>query len=115
MRKPIEDMTDHEMLVELLSEKRREENRRYAKIGFYILIAVAIIILCAIYLPPVIAYFRKLNDTVQQIQQAIRQVQTTTDNIKSTVVGIGESGSEALKSAADKLNELLEKVPRIFR
>lgn len=115
MRKSIEEMTDHEMLTELLREKRREENWRYVKLGVYALIIVAIAILCAIYLPPVIAYFRRLNESIQQIQQALQQLQNTTDSVKSTVAELGESGAEALHSAVDKLNELLEKVSRIFR
>lgn len=115
MQKPIEEMSDHEMLVELLREKRRAETLRYVKISVYAAIIITIGILCAIYLPPIIAYFRKLNETVQQIQQAMQQVQSATDSVRDTVAGIGESGADALREASEKLNELLEKVPRFFR
>ena len=115
MRKPIDEMTDHEMLVELLSEKRRTDTVRYIKLGAYVLIAIVIIVLCAKYLPPVIAYFRQLNETLNQLRQGIERVQTTTDNIKTTVNGIGESGAELLQSASNQLGELLEKIPKVFR
>lgn len=35
MQKSIEEMSDHEMLVELLQEKRRAETLRYVKIAVY--------------------------------------------------------------------------------
>ena len=110
MQKPIEEMSDHEMLVELLREKRRAGTLRYVKIAVYSAIIIAIGILCAIYLPPIIAYL-----TVQQIQQAMQQIQSATDSVRDTVAGIGESGADALREASEKLNELLEKVPRFFR
>lgn len=101
--------------LELLSEKRRTDTVRYIKLGAYALIAIVIIVLCAKYLPPVIAYFRQLNETLNQLRQGIERVQTTADNIKTTVNGIGESGAELLQSASNQLGELLEKIPKVFR
>ena len=66
-RKPIPEMTDREMLIELLQEKRRAENLRWVRLGVVAALVLAIGILCAVYLPPVIRYFRKLNELLERV------------------------------------------------
>ena len=66
-RKPIPEMTDREILIELLQEKRRAENLRWVRLGVVAALVLAIGILCAVYLPPVIRYFRKLNELLERV------------------------------------------------
>ena len=44
--KNIEEMSDHELLMELVAEKRRQDKLRYLKYAFYGLIGLAFVVLC---------------------------------------------------------------------
>ena len=90
MLKPISAMTDHEMLVELLQEKRRGETLRNIKLVLFGVFLALLAYLGFRYLPPVIEYFRGLNETIQKIQSGVDQVQTVTDSIKDSVGGLLE-------------------------
>ena len=96
MLKPISAMTDHEMLVELMEEKRRNDRIRTAKLIVFCIVLVILIYLGIKYLPPIIRYFRSLNDTINQIQEGVDQVQGLTDSVINSV------------------NSLLEKIGGIF-
>ena len=115
MQKPIEMMTDHEMLQELLEEKRRADRVRSIKIAVCAAILIAVAVLCAIYLPPIIEYFRKLNESVQQIRSTLQELRAVTDAVRETVGNLRDAGTERLESALDRINELLEGFPAIFR
>jgi hypothetical protein len=96
MLKPIAAMTDHEMLVELMREKRRndrERNIRYMIIGAVI---VLIALLLFKFLPPVIHYFQALNETVDKVQAGIAEVQGVTDGIKNTITDMWDRFSTTL-------------------
>jgi uncharacterized protein YoxC len=90
MLKPIATMTDHEMLVELLQEKRRNDRMKNIKYAILGAVLVILIILAAKYLPPVIRYFRSVQETLQQIQASVSQVQNLTDSVKESVSGLLE-------------------------
>ncbi len=85
MAKPISAMTDREMLAELLQEKRRNDRAR----NIQYMIAGALLVIAAVllyrFLPPVIHYFQRLNDTIDTIQSGVDQVQSVTDGIKETL------------------------------
>ena len=115
MQKAIETMTDREILEELLQERRRDRTKEYIRWGLYAAALLAVAILCAVYLPPVIDYFRKLHDAVEQIRQGMDQVRAAADTVRDAVTRVGQGGSEALESALARLNELLEKLPAVFR
>lgn len=69
--KPISEMTDREILTELLEEKRRGEDLRRVKWG-------------------------------------------AADTLKENAALWKESGGEALQSAVTGLNDLLERMPKVF-
>ncbi len=115
MRKPICDMSEREMLAELLAAQRREEDLRRLGLGLRLLLLAAVAALLIIYLPPVIRYFRDLSASIRQLQEGIQQVQNTVTGVKESLSGLGASGLEALQRAAEKLNELLDNLPPIFR
>ncbi len=128
MRRPVEEMTDRELLEELVKEKRLQETLRRIRIGIGAAIAVAVAILLAIYLPPVIRYFRQLNETIQQVRRvaeqagasldsvraAAEQVTASLDGMRQEIVSIESSGAAALQNAAERLNELLNSFPAWF-
>lgn len=90
MLKPIAAMTDHEMLVELLQEKRRADKMRNIKYAIAGAVCAVLIFLLIKYLPPVISYFRSVQETIEQIQSGVEQVQTVTDTVKDSVTGLLE-------------------------
>ena len=97
MLKPIAAMTDHEMLVELMQEKRRSDRAR--KIRY--MIAGALLLLIAIllykYLPPAIRYFRSLGESLETIRGGVDSVRGVADNVN------------------DKINSLWDKLSSLFR
>ena len=90
MLKPISAMTDHEMLVELMQEKRRGDTLRNIKLVLCGVLLAVLVYLGFRYLPPAIEFFRNLNDTVQKMQTGIDQVQTAADSIKESASGLLE-------------------------
>jgi|GEM_PF-2509529 len=90
MLKPISAMTDHEMLVELMQEKRRGDTLRNIKLILLGVLLAVLVYLGFRYLPPAIAYFKALGETMAKIQTGVDQVQTVTDSIKDSVGGLLE-------------------------
>lgn len=88
MLKPISAMTDHEMLVELMQEKRRGDAMRNITLVLLGVVLAVLVYLGFRYLPPIIDYFKGLNETIQKIQTGVDQVQTVTDGIKDSVGGL---------------------------
>ena len=64
----IEEMTEREMLEELLEHKRRDQSARRVKLGITVLLLAALCVLLVAYLPPVVGYFRQLGEAVRQIR-----------------------------------------------
>ena len=115
MRKPVAEMTEREMLEELVSEKRRNDVIRLVLLGICAAAAVIVIVLLAIYLPPVIAFFRQLNESIQQVQGEFQKIQEAIDSVRETVSGIGSAGKETLESAVEQITDLLGRITGFFR
>ena len=85
MLKPIAAMTDHEMLLELMQEKRRNDRSR--KIRY--MIAGAVIVLTVIllirFLPPAVSYFRTMKETIDRMQASVTEIQNAADSIRNTI------------------------------
>lgn len=107
MNRPVQEMTDREILEELLADKRRQDTLRRVRLAVYAALAVALAVLLAKYLPPAIRYFRELDETLQQVRQATEQVNAALERVRQTIAGIEEGGAAALQDAADRLNELI--------
>ena len=88
MLKPIAAMTDHEMLLELMREKRRNERARNIRYMIAGAVIVLILILIFRYLPPVVHYFQSLNATIDKIQGNVEEVQGVANGIKDSVTGL---------------------------
>ena len=87
MKPAIEEMSDHEILMELIRDKRRNDRNRYIKNTVRIAIAAAVIVLLIIIVPPVVRFFRQLNETINMVQDGISQVTTIAEDMKSQVEG----------------------------
>ena len=114
MRRPVEEMTDRELLEELVKEKRIQETLRRIRLGVGAAIFVAVAVLLAVYLPPAVRYFRQLNEEMQQIRRVAEQAGASLDGMRQEIVSIERGGAAALQNAADRLNELLNSFPAWF-
>lgn len=114
MRKRLEEMSERELLEELVAEKRQQETLRWIGWGLRLVVVIAIAVLLAIYLPPVIAYFRQLAALVEQVKSTLEQLKTTADQLQSALNGVTQGSSDALREAAERLNELLNGLKGLF-
>lgn len=135
MNKPVEEMTDRELLEELIREKRLQERTRNFRIGCRVAVALVVVILLCVYLPPVIRFYRQANETMQQVRDAVGQVrggveqvkgastrvqgtmdelQGTVDSIKDSLTNLKQNGVDVLQGTMDQLNQLLSGFPKFW-
>ena len=86
-RSETSEMTERELLMELVEEKRRAETWRYIHIAWNITLLIVVLFLAYKFLPGIIAFFKDLHDTVQSIKQTADQI------------------SQGFQSVADSLSE----------
>ena len=70
--KDIEQMSDHELLMELVKEKRRNDKLRYVKYGVYGVIALVVVILCIKYVPKIVEFFKEICSTYKGVSYSLR-------------------------------------------
>lgn len=99
--KDINEMTDHEILVELLEEKRRNDRNRIIKYVLYGIVALVIIILLSIYVPKIMAWVDRYNKFMNEIE-------TTTNSVKEFVDGVGTSTTQKIDEVLDGINAFLK-------
>lgn len=97
MMKDIEQMSDHELLMELVKEKRRNDKLRYVKYGVYGIIALVVIILCIKYVPKLVAFFKEYNEVMNQLKQASDSVKKVSDSISSETIETFNDVAKAIK------------------
>ena len=67
--KDYNSMTDHEILMELLQDKRRNDRNRYIKYAFIGVIALLIAGSLMVYVPKVLAVINKYNEIMDKLNQ----------------------------------------------
>jgi len=98
MMKEIEMMSDHELLMELVAEKRRNDRIRYIKYGLYGVIVLLLAALCFIYVPKIIDFYNKFNKVMDQLSEATNSVRRVSDSISTETIESFNSVVEAIKS-----------------
>ena len=96
--KEIEMMSDHELLMELVAEKRRNDRIRYIKYGIYGVIVLLLAALCFIYVPKIIDFYSKFNNVMDQLSEATNSVRRVSDSISTETIESFNSVVEAIKS-----------------
>ncbi len=76
-RSEVEDMTDHELLIELVSYKRNMETLRIIITFLRIILLIVIIVTLIHYMPGIVAFFRNLSESLQELKGAAESVQAT--------------------------------------
>ena len=98
--KDYSQMSDHELLMELVKEKRRNDKIRYIRYGFYALILLTVIIIGAIYIPKIVAVIRRYN-------QFMDQMEGLNDKVSSFV-------NEGTVNLLDSVKSILEKMQKLL-
>jgi len=101
--KSLEDMTDHELLMELVAEKRRQDKLRYAK---YALIALVVIVLCV----GIGMIISKINEFERNYQQFVGQFDGIAGQFESMEKQVNEFFSTFNGSSTKKMQELMQKI-----
>ena len=98
--KEIEEMSDHELLMELVAEKRRNDRIRYVKYGVYGIIFLGVAVLCFIYVPKIVAFYNRVNAVMEQLDAATNSVKRVSDSISTETI-------EAFNSVVEAIRQLL--------
>ena len=104
---PYENMTEREMLVELMEDKKRRDRFRYVKIAAAVLILILIIVFAVKFLVPMTGYVKSIEESMTGIQaevDAIKgQAQTLMEDMQSK---LDEMDLESLQELSDKLQDV---------
>lgn len=137
MPKNTGNMTDHELLEELVLQGRRAERLNRIKICLVAVLLLLVAILALVYIPKIMAPIRQLNESMNEIRGTMEKAQTilgefdekTIDNFKQTMESVGEtsqqaralleklkeSGLDTLASSLEELNKVLDGLLKFFR
>lgn len=91
------DMSDRELLMELVEEKRRAETWRYIKLVWYCIILMAVVILAVKFLPPIISFFRDLHDMMENVQQTSQEISQGYHDFTESINGLNLGGGLSFK------------------
>lgn len=137
MPKNTGNMTDHELLEELVLQGRRAERMSRIKICLVVVLLLLVAILALVYIPKIMAPIRQLNESMNEIRGAMEKAQTilnefdgeTIDKFKQTMESLSEtsqqtralmqklkeSGLDTFASNIESLNEALDGLLKYFR
>ena len=82
MRQDLETMSERELLMELVSEKRRTETLRWIKYGVAVACALIIGIYLAKVLPPIIRTITSINDNLQYIRSTLNNLEPAVTSLQ---------------------------------
>jgi len=98
--KSIGEMSDHEMLVELMKDKKKRDTWRVVKVGATVVVIAAIVVAAVIYAP-------KITGAVKDVQTLMSKINSIADKTSGVMNSFGNDTVTQLKSAIEKLNSLL--------
>ena len=96
----IEEMSDHELLMELIKDKRRNDRIRYVKYAVFGVIAVFVIGLLAVYVPKVVTFVNRYNTVIDELEK-------TTNSIKELKDSINLESFNTVQELIDKIQKVL--------
>ena len=123
MNKDIDNMSEKELLAELVRQGRRSERADMIKVSVLCVLLLAVVILALVYVPKIVAPIQQLSDSMEQIETSFDEAKRvlssfdkeTIDNFKQTMESLNETSQQArvfmekLKdSGLDKLQPTIE-------
>ena len=122
MPKPVETMSDHELLVELVREKRRADRERAVKTAVALAVLAVIVVLCVIYVPRIAQTVRQFQAVMDRLDQAASKMNEAADEMRQASAqvqqffgGLGEESLRAWQQSVEDVNQLLEGLKNMFR
>ena len=128
--KDLESMSDRELLLELVKEKRRNDILRYVSYAFYAIIMILILIMYFKYAPMIkkmVDDYNMIIGKANQLSESIEAITNSFDpqtlqNFKVISESIDPSTFEKIKQFSDsfdpedfvKLKEFVEKFQKLF-
>ncbi|MCR5097885.1 MAG: hypothetical protein K6B14_02940 [Lachnospiraceae bacterium] len=101
-KKPM-DMSDHELLAELVEQGRQEALVRNVGIVIRVAILIAIIIIAAIIVPKII-------DAYHQIQQVASEIEGMVADMKTRIDTVTDAGNNVITDLQDSVDKFTEMV-----
>ena len=119
MNKDIDNMSEKELLAELVRQGRRNERADMIKVSVLCVLLLAVVILALVYVPKIVAPIQQLSDSMEQIETSFDEAKRvlssfdkeTIDNFKQTMESLNETSQQA-RVFMDKLKDSgLDKLP----
>lgn len=110
MPKNIGNMTDHELLEELVLQGRRAERMSRVKICLVAVLLLLVAILALVYIPKIMAPIRQLNESMIQIRGTMEKAQTILGQFDEETVGKFKETMESLSETSQQARVLLQKL-----
>lgn len=104
--KPVAEMSDRELLMELVTEKRRQEKMRYVKYTVWGIVIIALIVLACIYVPKIAAAYEQVMEACAQIQEVSERADSVASQAEETMNNINDTLINKLNPAIDSYNSL---------
>lgn len=76
MKKDLTEMTDRELLLELVAEKRREDKRRRLRLALRLLLLAALLLLACYLVQRILAALKSIDTALHSLQASSVQVGT---------------------------------------
>ena len=100
--KDINEMSDHELLMELVKEKRRNDRIRYVRYGINALILLTAVVVAAVYVPKIVALIDRYNRFIDQMEGLNTKVSSFMNEGTMDMM-------DSIRSIMEKLQNLLGK------
>ena len=71
---PPEEMSDHELLMELIADKRKRDIFRYVKIGAAVVIIALLAFFIIKYIKPLVGYVEEISSSASQMDELLAQM-----------------------------------------
>ncbi|MBO5555690.1 MAG: hypothetical protein J5927_00745 [Oscillospiraceae bacterium] len=105
--KELSSMTDRELLLELVADKRRADRARRIKAYVWMVVAAALAVLCLIYVPRIVHTVRHYNQVISQVSETVTEAQGFLDSLNAI-------GTDKLQDTVDQLGETAQKANDFF-
>lgn len=105
---------DHEILMELLDEKRERDRRAKMKRVAKIIIACLVIIAIGISIPRILEMYHTYTDTMKNINTLTAEVDGMINTYSGTIQKISEIDLDSIMDTLTKANNLLTAIGSFF-
>ena len=113
MKKEIEQMSDRELMMELVEAKRRAEKWERIRLCVMAALLLTVVVLAAVYVPRITATLRRVNETMDQVQAMSEQAQSFLDSFKSISAEKLAETVENVNATAQEAREIMDKLKEV--